>query len=171
MQREISNKIQVGENLNPPDLPMIPSIDNISDLKDVFRKVDKLGNLWEDGKVDYRLIRYLPGLANVSRQGQIYNIVPKKAYASSNYTDKKTLEFNILLASNTYTNYSSLMIVLPVQIKKETNAAQNIDATMITVNNFFAHWLKEVDVKLYPDDIRILPTNNTVDIYRYSEKF
>ena len=63
------------------------------------------------------------------------------------------------------------MIVLPVQIKKETNAAQNIDATMITVNNFFAHWLKEVDVKLYPDDIRILPTNNTVDIYRYSEKF
>ena len=68
---------------------MIPSIDNISDLKDVFRKVDKLGNLWEDGKVGYRLIRYLPGLANVSRQGQIYNIVPKKAYASSNYTDKK----------------------------------------------------------------------------------
>ena len=149
---------------------MIPSIDNISDLKDLFRKVDKLGNLWEDGKVGYRLIRYPPGLANISRQGQIYNIVPKKAYASSNYTDKKTLEFNILLASNTYTNYSSLMIVLPVQIKKGTNAAQNIDATMIAVNNFFAHWLKEVDIKLYPDDIRILPTNNTVDIYRCSEK-
>ena len=62
------------------------------------------------------------------------------------------------------------MIVLPVQIKKGTNAAQNIDATMIMVNNFFVHWLKEVDIKLYPDDIRILPTNNTVDIYRYSEK-
>ena len=38
------------------------------------------------------------------------------------------------------------------------------------VNNFFAHWIKEVDIKLYPDDIRILPINNTVDIYRYSEK-
>ena len=80
------------------------------------------------------------------------------------------LEFNILLVSNTYTNCSSLMIVLPVQIKKRTSAAQNIDATMITVNNFFLHWLKEVNIKRYPDDIRTLPTNNTIDIYRYSEK-
>ena len=171
MQREISTKIQLGENLNPlKDLPKVPSIENTSDLKDVFRKVDKLSNLWEDGKVNYSLIRYLPGLANVSRLGQIYSIVPKKAYASSNYTDKKILEFNILLASNTYANYSSLMIVPPVQIKKRANAAQNIDADMITVNNFFPHWLKEVDIKRYPDDICILPTNNTVDIYRDSEK-
>ena len=103
-------------------------------------------------------------LANVSRQGQIYSIVPKKADASSNYTDKKTLEFNILLASNTYTKYSALTIVLPIQIKKATNAAADIDGTMITVNNFFAHWLKEVDIKRYPDDIPILPTNNTLDI-------
>ena len=79
------------------------------------------------------------------------------------------LEFNILLVSNTYTNCSSLMIVLPVQIKKRTSTAQNIDATMITVNNFFLHWLKEVNIKCYPDDIRTLPTNNTIDIYRYSE--
>ena len=35
---------------------------------------------------------------------------------------KKTLEFNILLASNTYTNYSSLIIVPPVQIKEATDA-------------------------------------------------
>ena len=41
---------------------------------------------------------------------------------------------------------------------------------MIKVNKFFAHWLKEVDIKRYPDDIRILPTNNTFDIYRYWEK-
>ena len=68
------------------------------------------------------------------------------------------------------TNYSSLTIVLPIQIKKAANAAVDIDGTMTTVNNFFAHWLKEVDIKRYPDDIRILPTNNTVDIYRYSEK-
>ena len=57
MQREISNKVQLGENLNPlKDLPKVPAIDNTSDLKDVFRKVDKLGNLWEDGKMDYNLI-------------------------------------------------------------------------------------------------------------------
>ena len=70
MQREISNKVQPGENLNPlKDLPKVPAVDTTSDLKDIFRKVDKLSNLWEDGKVDYSLVRYLPGLATVSRQG------------------------------------------------------------------------------------------------------
>ena len=79
MQREINNKVQLGENLNPlEDLPKVPAIDNTSDLKDAFRKADKLGNLWEDGKMDYKLIRYFPGLATISRQGEIYNIIPKK---------------------------------------------------------------------------------------------
>ena len=92
MQREISNKVQLGENLNPlKDIIKISAIDNTSDLKDVFKKVDKFGNLWEDGKMDYSLIRYLPGLATVSRQRQIYSIIPKKAYASTNYVDKKHL--------------------------------------------------------------------------------
>ena len=62
------------------------------------------------------------------------------------------------------------MIVMPVQIKKRRNAAQNKDADMIIVNNFFVHWLKEVDIKWYTDDICILSINNTIDFYRYSEK-
>ena len=38
------------------DLPKVPAVDNTSDLKDVFRKVNKLSSLWEDGKVDYSKI-------------------------------------------------------------------------------------------------------------------
>ena len=57
-----------------------------------------------------------------------------------------------------------MTLVLPIQIKKSTNAATNIDNDMVTVNNFFARWLKEVDIKRYPDDISITPTNNTVSI-------
>ena len=170
MQREISIKVQLGENLNPlKDIVKVPAIDNTSDLKDVFKKVDKLGNLWEVGKIDYILIRYLPGLTTVSRQGQIYSIIPKKTYASTNCVDKKALEFTLLLAANTYRNYSSLMIVLPIWIKKATDKTADTDATVTMVNNFLEHWLKEVDIKQYPDEIRILPTNNTV-IYRYSKK-
>ena len=41
--------------------------------------------------------------------------------------------------------------------------------TEITVNNFFAHWLKEIDIKCVGDDISILPTTNTIDIYKYSD--
>ena len=68
MQRETSNKAQLGENPNPlKDLPKVLAVDYTSDLKDVFRKVNKLSNLWEEGKADYNLVRYLPGLATVSR--------------------------------------------------------------------------------------------------------
>ena len=55
-------------------------------------------------------------------------------------------------------------------MKKATDASTDIDATLTTVNNFFAHWQKEVDIKRYPNDTRILPANNIVDIYRDLEK-
>ena len=77
------------------------------------------------------MIRYFPGLSNVSREGQIFNIVQKKAYATSIYADKETREFTIELGANAFTNYSSIYIVLPITIKQ----AQNVD--VITVNNFF----------------------------------
>ena len=73
------------------------------------------------------------------------------------------------MAANTYTNYSSLMIELPIWIKKATDKTIDIDATMTVVNNFFAHWLKEVNIKRYSDEKCILPTNNTV-MCRYSKK-
>ena len=90
MQREISNKIQLGETLNPlNNVSAVSSIDNTSNVKDVFWKVDKLGDLWGKGTTDASLMRYIPGLSNVSRQEKIFNIVPKKAYATSTYTIKK----------------------------------------------------------------------------------
>ena len=77
---------------------------------------------------------------------------------------KKTLEFTIELAANTRTDYSSMCIVLPIEIKKATNKVANVN--VITVNNFFYHWLKEIDARRYPYDVRILPIDNTGEIYR-----
>ena len=126
----------MGETLNPlNDVSAVLSIDNTSNLKDVFEKVDKLGDLWDRRQADASLIRYIPGLSNVLRQGKIFNIVPKKAYTTSTYTDKKTVVFTIELAAITFTNYISMCIVLTITIKKATNKAQNVD--VITVNNFF----------------------------------
>ena len=51
--------------------------------------------------------------------------------------------------------------------EKKTNKATAIDATMIPVNNFFAHWIKDVTVKRYGDDIAVLPINTTLDTYRF----
>ena len=68
MQREISKKNQLGRTLNPlNNVSVVLAIDNTSNLKDVFGKVDKLGDLWERGQVDASLIRYIPRLTNVLR--------------------------------------------------------------------------------------------------------
>ena len=143
MQREISNKIRLGENLNPlRDVTNVPSVHNVANLRNVFSKVDKLGNLWNKGEADAELARYIPGLTDASKQGQVYNIEPKRAYALQTYVNQKTLEFTITLAANTYTNYSSAVVVLPIQIKKKMDKAADIDVTMITVNNFFCALFK-----------------------------
>ena len=143
MQREISNKIRLGENLNPlKDVTNVPNVDNVANLRNVFSKVEKLGNLWDKGEADAELARYIAGLTDTSRQGQIYNIELKKSYATQTYVDQKTLEFTITLAANTYANYSSVVVVLPIQIKKKTDGTADIDATMITVNIFFCTLVK-----------------------------
>ena len=58
----------------------------------------------------------------------------------------KILEFIIELTANTYSNYSSMELVLPIQFTKK----------------------KDIAIRQYPDDTRILPTNNNVDVYQYS---
>ena len=96
MKREISNKIQFGETLNPlNNISAVSAIDNRYNLKDVFAKVDKLAHLWDKGPADASLIRYIPGLSNVSRQEKIFNILPKTAYATSTYTKKIHLSLRL----------------------------------------------------------------------------
>ena len=136
-------------------------------VKDVFRQVDKLGDLWDKGTADGSLIRYIPCLSNVLRQEKIFNIVPKKR-TQHQHTLIKKHEFTIELAANTHTNYSSMRIVFPKQIKKSTDKTANVN--VITVNNVFCHWLKEIDARRYPDNIRILTTNNTVETYQHAVK-
>ena len=74
--------------------------------------------MWDKGTIDASLIRYILGLSNVSSQGKMFNSVPKKAYTTSTYSNKKTLEFTIELTANTHRNCISMCIVLPIQIKK-----------------------------------------------------
>ena len=84
------------------------------------------------------------------------------------YSDKKQLEFILDLTASTYSNYSSMEICLPLKFTKKFNKALQMDTQMMTVNNFFGHWFTDIDIRRYPDDMRILPTNNSIDIYQYS---
>lgn len=95
--------------------------------------------------------------------------------ADSTYKDLQILEFNIKLATNQYMNWNSVYICLPIKIKGSANEENTIAANMITVNNFFAHRIKEIDIKHYGDDLQTLPFQNyklkiyKIYIYRYSD--
>ena len=46
-----------------------------------------------------------------------------------------------------------MCIALPIQIKKSTDKTANVN--VIRVNNFFCHWLKEIDTRSYQNRVKI----------------
>ena len=67
----------------------VDSVDDNGNLKSLFSKIDKVGALWKTGKADGDLARYLPNILPVTRQNQLAGDLPRKAYASETYSDKK----------------------------------------------------------------------------------
>ena len=66
MQRPISNKIHLGDTLNPlQDYGGVPSIDDEGNLENLIQKVDKVGGFCKTGKADGDLTRYLPNILPV----------------------------------------------------------------------------------------------------------
>ena len=104
----------------------------------------------------------------ITRQSQVAGELPIKAYANVTYSDKKQLEFVTKLTANTYSNYSTMEVCVLIKFTKKSNKALQMDANMMTVNNFFGYWFTDIDIRPYPDVMMILPTNNSVDIYQYS---
>ena len=170
MQAAKSNRVKLGENLNPlEDATGVNSTEFSADIENLITKLDKLSDLYDSGKIDADVLRYILGMSKISYQGQIDWIETRRSYAASTYTDMQMLEFNIELTANHYTNFSNMVSRLPIAFRKKANKAQPIAATMRSVNNFFTHWIKDITVKRYGDDIAVLPINTTLDIYRYSE--
>ena len=114
------------------------------------------------------MIRYLSRLAKPLYQGQRKGTLPKKAYADDRYKDLKTAEFTISYWQINIWIFIRLFGISIKNKKIKTNIANDILATEITPNNFFAHWIKEIDIKCLVDDIPILLRTNTIDIYKYS---
>lgn len=79
------------------------------------------------------------------------------------------LEFNIKLQANQYINWNSIHICFPIEIKSKADDHNDILVNTITVNNVFAYWIKEIDIKRHLDNSQILPTGHSADIYRYSD--
>ena len=120
MQWNISNKIQLDNTLNPlQNYGRVPALDDEGNLENLYSKVDKIRAFWKTGKADEDLSRYIPNNFPVTRQTQIVGTIPRKAFVSVTYSEKKNLEFVLELTANTYSNYSSMELVLPIQFTKK----------------------------------------------------
>ena len=99
--------------------------------------------------MDKDVMKHIPGMVPVSYQGQIDFVDTKRTYAASTYSNMQQLKFNLEVVNNHHINFSNMLLCLPIAFRKRTNKAAAIDATMIPVNNFSAHWIKDVTVKRY----------------------
>ena len=94
----------------------------------------------------------------------------QRKYADGPYKNKKVIEFNVQLTTNHYTNFQNVHLCFPTKFKLAADSDNDITAGIIIVNTFFSHWIREIDVKRYGDDMPILPLTNTVNINRYSNE-
>ena len=89
----------------------------------------------------------------------------KEKSVHPSYKDMEQLNLQILLTENYYVNPNGIHICFPIKIKRKTNNALDIDADLITVNNFFAHWVKEISITRYGSDKELPPIFSPWKIY------
>ena len=158
----------MGETLNPlNDYGGAPSINEEGTLGNLIGKVDKVDGFVAIDK-DGNLSRYYPNVLPKTRQAQIAGALSRKCCASITYSDKKQFEFVLDLTANTYSNYSTMEICLPLKLTKKSKKSLQMEAQMMNVNTFFGHLFTDIDIRRYPDDMMILSTNNSVNIYQCS---
>ena len=171
MQREISDRNTLADTLNPIDDAWCSSaIDRTtSNYNDAKEKVQKIRDLINMGKYDADLAKYIPGLLNLAIQSMLDDIDTREKVAHLSYKDKEQLDFQIILSDN-YVNPSNIHICFPIKIKKKSDNTADIDKDLITVNIFFAHWVKEISITKYGSDKELPPTFSPWEIYQYSDQ-
>ena len=171
MQKDISNKNTLGDTLNPINdiRPSIAIDRTASNYNDAKGKVQKIRDLINMGKYDADLVKYIPGLADLAIQGMLDDTDTREKVAHPSYKEKEQLDFQILLTENYYVNPSNIHICFPIKFKKKSSNSSSIDNNLITVNIFFAHWVKEISITKYGSDNKLPPTFSPWEVYQYSD--
>ena len=152
------------------DIMQVDEINYMADFDNLYSRMDDFDKFFNTGKISYNMLKYISGLAKIGYQGQLSGTETKRIYGDESCKNKKVIESNVQLTANRYTNFQNLHLCFPLKIKSAADNDNDITAGVITVNNFFAHWIKEIDIERYVDDIALLPLTNTVDVYRYSDE-
>ena len=130
----------------------------MSNYNDVKEKVKKIRELISTGRYDEYVAKYIPNLIEIIFQGMLEDIDTREKVAHSSYTDMEQTDFQILLTDYCYICPNSMHICFPIKIKKITNQNIDIDTDLMTVNNLFSHFVKEISITNYGSDKKLIPT-------------
>ena len=171
MQRDISNRNTLADTLSPIDDARHSTAINrtASNYNDAKEKVQKIRDLINIGKYDADLTKYIPRPMDLAIQGMLDDMDTREKVAHPSYKDMEQLAFQILLTESYYVNQANIHICFPIKIKKKSNNNADIDDDLITVNNFFAHWVKEISITKYGSNKELPPTFSPWEIYQYSD--
>ena len=171
MQREIGMQVDIGKNVSAfESVGQVPSIyKTASDFDKADTKVKKLKRLIDTGEYDANIARYIPGTLELAYQGMLDDIKTIEQVAHPSYKDLETFDFQLLLDKILYTYLNSVHFVFPIKFLKRLDVNADIGADLITVNNFFGHWIKELSVTKYGTNKELTPITTAQEIYQYSD--
>ena len=138
--------------LNPlKDPAKVGAIDYMTDFENLFTPLHSIEKFIHTWRLKNHLKRYIPGITKPAHQGKLQGTLTKNVYADNTYKGHRVAEFNAKLTNNQYMNFHNVHLVFLMKIKNGTNNAANIDATVMTVNSFFAYWIKGIDINQHGD--------------------
>ena len=131
MQREISNKVFLGNTVSPYDnagqsSAIARTASNHNDTKEKVKKIRELISL---ERHDEDIAKYIPGILELEFEGMLKNMDTGEKVAHPSYTDMEQLHFQILLTDIILTRIVYIHVCFPMKIKRNTN--QNLTLTMI----------------------------------------
>ena len=120
MQREISDRIFLGQTVSPfDDIENSFAIDRTaSNYTDAKEKVRKMRELISTGKCDADIAKYIPGIFEMKFQGMLEDIDTREKVVHPSYKDLEELDFQILLTDNYYINPNSNLSLFSNENKK-----------------------------------------------------
>ena len=169
MQRETGNEVHIGP-VSPFDSIGKSAINRTASEYDNSReKIKKMRQLISMETYNADIARYIFGTLDLVLQGMIEDIDTKEKTAHISYKDMKQLDFHKMLKGNYYVYPNSIHLCFPMKIKKQSNEASDTDTDLITVNDFFAHLIKEISIIRYRNNKQLIPIFSSYKIYQYSD--
>ena len=138
MQRNISDKVFLGQNVSPFDNAgewdaIDKTASNYNDAKEI---VQKIRELIKTGNYDADIAKCIPGILEMKFQEMLEDINTREKVAHLSYKNMDELDFQILLTDNYYAFHFNIHLCFPMKIKKSSDKASDIGDDLITVKNF-----------------------------------